>query len=85
MAHSEQTTAVVTANEPPDGSVLIIKDGDGFRIIERDDTVAAERSANPNERWFDCADGLADPMPLYQHLKYADTVYALGEKLAEFR
>ncbi|GGN39175.1 hypothetical protein FHR83_006775 [Actinoplanes campanulatus] len=86
MPHSEQATAVLTANEPKDGTVLLVRSGDEWKVIERDD--ALSRDYDPQDHWFDVtteAIGDSDPMALHQHVKYADAVYALGEKLAEFR
>jgi hypothetical protein len=85
MAHSEKVTAVVTDNEPPDGSKLVIISEDGGKVIWRDDATAADSwgPGDPHkQRWFEDHD--EDPMSLHEHLKYADAVYALGEPLAVF-
>lgn len=86
MEHSEDVTAVITANEPPSGTRLIVDTGDNeWKVIWRDDA-EADRWYDGDARgqhWFDDED--SDPMGLHQHLKYADAVYALGEPLAVFR
>ncbi len=56
-----------------------------FKVIERDDTAARRQEAQPGDHWFDVYTDCEDPMSLHEHLRYADAVYALGEKLAEFR
>ena len=86
MAHSEQTTAALTANEPADGTILFVRAASAWTVIERDDAIS--RDYEPGEHWYvvtDEAIGDADPMSLHEHIKDADAVYALGEKLAEFR
>lgn len=86
MEHSEEVTAVITANEPPDGAYLVVDSGDNdWKVIWRDDT-AARAWYNGDARgqhWLDDHD--SDPMGLHQHVKYAYAVYALGEPLAVFR
>jgi hypothetical protein len=90
MPHSEQTTAVLTANEPPNGTVLIARYPEGssmhpYRVIWRDDDAQAEAYGYDDpykQRWLEDPDD--EPMALHEYLKYADAVYALGEKLAEF-
>lgn len=85
MPHSEAVTAALTANEPADGTKLIVQHGGDWHVIWRDDTAAANADAHPDDCWFSTGDGgTDDPVSLYQHLKYADAVYALGEKLASF-
>jgi hypothetical protein len=83
MAHPESVTAVLTDNEPPNGTKLIIGNGSDWTIIQRDDKAAALRGVHPGDRWFE-GDYDGDPMSLHEHLKYADAVYALGEPLAVF-
>ncbi|BAL87229.1 hypothetical protein AMIS_20090 [Actinoplanes missouriensis 431] len=87
MPHSEQTTAVLTANEPPNGTVLVVENGDTARVIKRDDGLAyaCYRSEPGGHVWFNLADSDGDPLTLHNHIQYATAVYALGEKLAEFR
>jgi hypothetical protein len=83
--HSRDVTAVLTANEPPNGTILFVRTASAWTVIERDDDVS--RDYEPGEHWYvvtDEAIGDADPMSLHEHVKYADAVYALGEKLAEF-
>lgn len=85
--HTEQTTAVLTANEPPNGTKLILDmPGGAWKVIVRDDAAAAAWDSFEGERWF-AAEGelYGEPAVLHEHIKYADAVYALGEKLAEFR
>ena len=86
MSHSVQTTAVLTAHEPANGTVLVLDRSQGdYRVIWRDDAAADvwyDGEAD-GQVWFNDPD--EDPMVLHQHLKYADAVYALGEKLADFR
>ncbi len=88
MPHSEQTTAVLTANEPPNGTKLIVHERSGndetWRVIVRDDDSAADWDQFPENRWFDGKTG-GEPYSLREWLDNADAVYALGEKLAEFR
>lgn len=70
MVNDEQKIAE-TLPEPADGEVLVVKNGDtDWRVIWRDDKAA--------KRWHDDA----DPMGLYQHVKYAEAVYALGQRVA---
>jgi len=83
MAHSEAVTAVLTSNEPSDGTKLIYRDGSDWRVIFRDDNLA--KSTGFADHWYDGGDDQAEPMSLHQHLKYADEVYALGDRLAAFR
>ncbi len=85
MPHSEQTTAALTANEPANGTVLVVEKGATWHAIVRDDESAKEWDAATGDHWFNAADSDEDPMSLHQHIKYADAVYALGEKLATFR
>ncbi len=83
--HSHDITGVITANEPPNGTILFVRDGSSWTVIQRDDDVS--RDYEPGEHWYvvtDEAMGEADPMTLHQHIQNADAVYALGEKLAEF-
>lgn len=85
MEHSEQITAVITDNEPADGSKLVVDKGDGdWAVIWRDDA-EADRWYDGDARgqhWFDDED--QDPMGLHQHIKYAKAVYVLGGPLAVF-
>lgn len=86
MEHPEHVTSVLTANEPPNNTILFVRSGDEWTVIERDD--ALSRDYEPGEHWFDVTAeviGNADPMSLHEHVKDADAVYALGDKLAEFR
>lgn len=83
MSHPESVTAVLTANEPADGTVLILHEGgDDWRTIVRLDEVTANNGQK--EHWYDGADQDEDPRALYDWVKDATTVYALGEKLAAF-
>jgi predicted lipoprotein with Yx(FWY)xxD motif len=85
MYHPESVTAVITANEPPNGSKLIVDKGDGdWTVIWRADEEADRwYDGDPRgQHWFDDED--QDPMALHQHIQYADAVYALGEPLAVF-
>jgi hypothetical protein len=68
----------------PNGTKLILQIGSDWLIIRRDDEAAILRDAHPDDCWFE-GDYRGDPMSLHEHLKYAAAVYALGEKLAEFR
>ncbi len=93
MPHSESVTAVLTTDEPRDGTKLIVlsagipDDGwqadDAWRVIVRDDHSASNWDVNPDEHWFDGADG-GKPCSLHAWVKDADAVYGLGEKLAQF-
>ncbi len=83
--HSEETTAVLTANEPPNGTKLIVQKGGDWVVVLRDDDAARSWDAYEGDRWFEGMDHNHEPMSLHQHVKDADAVYALGEKLAEFR
>ncbi len=82
MPHSETVTAVLTANEPADGTKLVVERDGVFRVIDRDDAAAKRMGAHPDDRWFDVYTDCEDPMSLHEQIKYADAVYALGEKLA---
>lgn len=82
--HGRNVTAVITANEPPNGTRLIVDKGDEWVVIVRDDGEAQGWDQHPDEVWFNAAAIDDGPMDLHQHLKYAEAVYALGEKLAEF-
>lgn len=85
MPHSEQTTAVLTASEPPNETKLIVERDGVFRVIVRADAAARRWGAAEGDHWFDAITDTEDPMSLYEHIKYADAVYALGKKLADFR
>ncbi len=86
MSHSETVTAALTANEPLNGTKLIVEMGvDEWKVIVRDDDAAKGQGAEPGDHWFDGAEPSDEPMSLHQHIKYADAVYALGGKLADFR
>lgn len=85
MENPRDVTAVITANEPPDGTRLIIDKGDEWIVIVRDDNEAQQWGNFDDQRWFDAADMDQEPMELHQYLKYAEAVHALGEKLAEFQ
>jgi hypothetical protein len=71
----------ITSSEPPDGTKLVIENGSDWTIIRRDDEASRLRGAHPGDRWFE-GDYSGDPMSLREHLKYADAVYAIGERLA---
>jgi hypothetical protein len=83
MPHPESVTAVLTENEPANGTKLVVSSAGEFRVIGRVDAAATKNGGHPDDRWFDLGDD-TDGMSLHQYLKYADAVYALGEKLAEF-
>jgi hypothetical protein len=80
--HSREVTAIITANEPPNGARLILDKGDEWIVIVRDDAEAKSWGQEPDERWFNAAEMNDGPMELHQFLKYAEAVYALGNKLA---
>jgi hypothetical protein len=80
--HSRDITAVITANEPANGTRLILDRGDEWIVIVRDDGEAQGWGQEPDERWFNAAAMNDGPMELHQYLKYAESVYALGNKLA---
>lgn len=84
MRHTEEKIrAAIT--EPPDGTKLVVITEDGGKVIWRDDKAAAESYGKDDpyrQYWFEDHD--EDPMALYEHLKYADAVYQLGEPLAVF-
>lgn len=85
MMHSEKVTAVLTDNEPPDGTKLVVIGERESKVIWRDDAEAklSWGADDPyGQHWFEDHD--EDPMALHEHVKYADAVYALGEKLAQF-
>jgi hypothetical protein len=85
MPHPESVTAVITDNEPSNGTILFVRSGSEWTVIERDDDVS--RDYEPGEHWYVVTSeviGDADPMALHEHIKYADAVYALGEPLAVF-
>lgn len=84
MQHAESVTAVLTSNEPANGSKLIVDKGDGWAVIWRDDAEADHWYDGDarDQHWF--GDPREDPMSLHEHVKYAVAVYALGEQLAAF-
>lgn len=82
MAHPESVTAVLADNEPPDGTKLVVQQDGTYRVIVRDDASARSWNSFEGDHWF--GDPQEDPMSLHQQVKYADAVYALGDKLAEF-
>ncbi len=84
MPHPESKTAVLTDNEPLDGTKLVVQQDDEWKVIWRDDAEADSWYDGDarGQHWWDDED--SDPMGLHQHIKYADAVYALGEKLAQF-
>ena len=88
MEHAPDATAIITANEPANGSKLIVDNGDDsgdrWKVIWRDDEGAKDWYDGDarDQHWWDDED--SDPMALHQHVKYADAVYALGEPLAVF-
>lgn len=85
MEHSETLTAALMNPEPPNGTILFVRSGSAWTVIERDDDVS--RDYEPCEHWYVVTDesiGDADPMSLHEHIKFADAVYALGEKLTGF-
>lgn len=85
MEHPESVTAVITDNEPPNGTKLVVV-GEESKVIWRDDAAGIQAYGKDDpykQRWLDDHD--EDPMSLHEHLKYADAVYALGEPLAVFR
>ncbi len=76
--HSRDVTAVITDNEPPDGTHLVVQKWTGYMtVIWRED-----RNGRGTDRWFESHDD--DPMSLHEHIKNAMAVYALGSKLADF-
>lgn len=79
------TAAAFAATEPPDGTTLITERAGVFHVIQRDDKAAARWHTPAVGPWFDVYTDCEDPLPLAEHLQYADAVYALGDKLAEFR
>jgi hypothetical protein len=82
MVHDEQTVAE-RLPEPPDGARLVVDNGDGeYKVIWRDDEEAGTFDSHAEDRWFSDPD--EDPMGLYQHVKYARAVYAVGSPLAVF-
>ncbi|MEU4558448.1 hypothetical protein AB0F72_08660 [Actinoplanes sp. NPDC023936] len=89
-SHPESVTAVLTASEPPNGTVLVVQyDQDGsmppYKVIWRDDDAQTEAYGPADkfkQRWLEDPDD--EPMALHEYLKYATAVYALGEKLVEF-
>ncbi len=77
MEHTRKTVEAALT-EPPDGAALIIDNGDDeWRVIWRDDQAADEWYDGDarGQHWWHATD--EDPMELYQHLKYADRVFAL--------
>lgn len=82
--HSPDVTAIITANEPPNGTRLVLDKEDEWIVIVRDDAEAAAHGYDDDQRWFDAAEIDDGPMALHQYLKYSDAVYALGAKLADF-
>ncbi|MEV0831467.1 MULTISPECIES: hypothetical protein [Streptosporangiaceae] len=68
--------------EPADGTVLVVRVGDTYGVIQRDDVVASECSDFDDERWFDASDVDSDPRAWRVALEYADEVFPLGAALA---
>lgn len=78
MEHPKSVTAALTANEPPDGTHLVVQDWSGYmRVIWCED-----HNSHGDARWFTSHD--EDPLSLHDQVKEAMAVYALGEKLAGF-
>jgi hypothetical protein len=78
MPLPESAVAALTANEPVDGTHLVVQDWSGYmRVIWRED-----RNGKADARWFTSHD--EEPLTLRDQIKDAMAVYALGEKLAEF-
>jgi hypothetical protein len=85
MPHPEHVTAIITDNEPPNGTRLVVIGERESKVIWRDDDAQAEvwgKDDPHKQRWLDDHEG--EPMALREHIKYADAVYALGEPLATF-
>jgi hypothetical protein len=69
--------------EPPDGTLLILQDGERVhRVVLRADAEARQTSDFEDERWFDATDMETDPLAWREALKYATKVYACGQVLA---
>jgi hypothetical protein len=68
--------------EPPDNTLLVLKLGDEYQVIQRGDEAAREFSEHEDERWFDMGDGDSDALAWREALKYATKVYACGALLA---
>ncbi|MFD1546968.1 hypothetical protein [Nonomuraea guangzhouensis] len=68
--------------EPSDLTLLILKLGDEYRVIQRSDELAREHSEHEDERWFDMSDVDSDGLAWREALKYATKVYACGSRLA---
>lgn len=86
MEHPKTVTAVLTDNEPPNGSKVVVISEDGGKVIWRDDSAGVQSYGQDDpykQRWLEDHD--EDPMALHEHIKYADAVYALGEPLAVFK
>jgi hypothetical protein len=61
MEHPESVTAVLTDNEPPDGTKLILRNGSDWQIIRRDDDAAVLRGAHT-----DAVYALGEPMAVFR-------------------
>jgi hypothetical protein len=83
MINSEETVARLLP-EQPDGTRLVVQEGDGeYKVIWRDDT-AAGMGTLLDERWFGPGTD-DDPMAFYEHVKYAVAVYSVGPLLIDFK
>lgn len=78
----------VTTPEPADGAKVAVYEGDGWKVIHRDDARADQHSDHATERWFDTNDQCEDDdgytcdddgRTWQSHLKYAEAVYPLDE------
>lgn len=68
--------------EPPDSTLLIVKFGDEYRAVQRNDALGQEISEHDDERWFDMSELDSDPLTWQEQLKFASQVYACGRLLA---
>ncbi|GGK61681.1 hypothetical protein Sme01_03500 [Sphaerisporangium melleum] len=66
----------LTLTEPEDGTVLVVRRGDAYEAIVRDDTNGAIRG----RRWFPAANP-DEPMTWRTALEYAEQVFTLGAPL----
>ncbi|WP_326828707.1 hypothetical protein OIE13_22595 [Streptosporangium sp. NBC_01810] len=68
--------------EPADGTVLVIRVGDTYGVIQRDDATASQWSEDVAERWLNASDVDSDPLEWRVALEYVDEVFPLGVALA---
>jgi hypothetical protein len=62
--------------EPPDTTLLVLKIGEEYQVVQRRDATAHELSEHDDDRWFDMGDMDSDGLAWREALKYATKVCA---------